>query len=173
MTQNNQKLIFVFFYFNFRHNPDEYQVDDCDERARMKRAIDIEEGIEIDKVNAPGLIESCLSTQLSVNNDGIFDPQPPALQPLQPSQPCFLCFDHQTRQLGTAGISVANKEGEIMLVHSQDYYMHCLVPDLQKITACCYYWGKMDRYEAERLLDSKPEGMLRLEFLFQCINFYN
>lgn len=124
----------------------------------MKRAIDIEKGIEIDKITAPGLIESCLSSPLSVNNDGIFDPQPPAQQQQQPSQPCFLCSDHQSRQLGTAGISVANKEGEIMLVHSQDYYMHCLVPDLQKITACCYYWGKMDRYEAERLLDSKPEG---------------
>lgn len=46
--------------------------------------------------------------------------------------------------------------------HSQDYFCHFLVPDLQKITACCYYHGKMDRYEAERLLDGKPEGTFLL-----------
>lgn len=166
---NNQKYVINFGFFSsivhFRHNHDEYQVDDCDERARIKRAFEIQEGIEVDKVIAPGFIESCLSP-MTMNNDCIFDPQPPAQQPQQPSQPCFLCSDHQNRQLGTAGISVANKEGEIMLVHSQDYYMHCLVPDLQKITACCYYWGKMDRYEAERLLDSKEEGNYKLKAFF-------
>lgn len=50
--------------------------------------------------------------------------------------------------------------------------MHCLVPDLQAITACSFYWGKMDRYEAERLLEGKQEGTFLLrdsaqeEFLF-------
>ncbi|XP_026331276.1 uncharacterized protein LOC113238647 isoform X2 [Hyposmocoma kahamanoa] len=47
-------------------------------------------------------------------------------------------------------------------VHTQVDYIHCLVPDLQEITACSYYWGKMDRYEAERLLDNKPEGTFLL-----------
>ncbi|XP_060809152.1 suppressor of cytokine signaling 4 [Amyelois transitella] len=47
-------------------------------------------------------------------------------------------------------------------VHTQVDYIHCLVPDLQQITACSYYWGKMDRYEAERLLDNKPEGTFLL-----------
>lgn len=56
-------------------------------------------------------------------------------------------------------------------VHQVDY-VHCLVPDLQRITASAFYWGKMDRYEAERLLDGKPEGTFLLrdsaqeEFLF-------
>jgi suppressor of cytokine signaling 5 len=56
--------------------------------------------------------------------------------------------------------------------HSQDYYVHFLVPDLEKITACCYYWGKMDRYEAEKLLENQPEGTFLLrdsaqdDFLF-------
>lgn len=50
--------------------------------------------------------------------------------------------------------------------------MHCLVPDLKSITACSFYWGKMDRYEAERLLEGKQEGTFLLrdsaqeEFLF-------
>lgn len=57
-------------------------------------------------------------------------------------------------------------------VHSQVDFIHCLVPDLQKITSCGFYWGKMDRYQAETLLDGKPEGTFLLrdsaqeEFLF-------
>lgn len=47
-------------------------------------------------------------------------------------------------------------------VHTQVDYIHCLVPDLHEITACSFYWGKMDRYEAERLLDNKPEGTFLL-----------
>lgn len=55
---------------------------------------------------------------------------------------------------------------------SQVDFIHCLVPDLKQITNCSYYWGKMDRYEAERLLENKPEGTFLLrdsaqeEFLF-------
>lgn len=57
-------------------------------------------------------------------------------------------------------------------VHSQVDFIHCLVPDLQRITSCGFYWGKMDRYQAETLLDGKPEGTFLLrdsaqeEFLF-------
>lgn len=57
-------------------------------------------------------------------------------------------------------------------IHTQVDYIHCLVPDLKKITNCSYYWGVMDRYEAERLLDNRPEGTFLLrdsaqeEFLF-------
>ncbi|KAH8378516.1 hypothetical protein KR093_011779, partial [Drosophila rubida] len=57
-------------------------------------------------------------------------------------------------------------------VHSQIDFMHCLVPDLEKIINSNFYFGKMDRYEAERLLEGKPEGTFLLrdsaqeEFLF-------
>lgn len=61
----------------------------------------------------------------------------------------------------------------LLFYHSlQVDYVHCLVPDLMQITNCSFYWGKMDRYEAERLLDNKPEGTFLLrdsaqeEFLF-------
>ncbi|XP_044734905.1 uncharacterized protein LOC123297344 [Chrysoperla carnea] len=56
--------------------------------------------------------------------------------------------------------------------HTQVDFIHYLVPDLRQITSCSFYWGKMDRYEAERLLDGKPEGTFLLrdsaqdEFLF-------
>lgn len=70
----------------------------------------------------------------------------------------------------TASSSATAPNGPV--VHSQVDYMHWLVPDLEKITKASYYWGKMDRYEAERLLEGKPEGTFLLrdsaqeEYLF-------
>jgi suppressor of cytokine signaling 5 len=66
----------------------------------------------------------------------------------------------QQKQLGQGNILQLG-DSEVKY-HSQDYYVHFLVPDLEKITSCCYYWGKMDRYEAEKLLESKPEGTFLL-----------
>ncbi|KAM9317460.1 suppressor of cytokine signaling 5 [Gastrophryne carolinensis] len=47
-------------------------------------------------------------------------------------------------------------------VHTQIDYIHCLVPDLVKITSNPCYWGVMDRYEAEALLEGRPEGTFLL-----------
>jgi len=47
-------------------------------------------------------------------------------------------------------------------VHSTTEYTHYLVPDLDRITNAPYYWGVMDRFEAEKLLESKPEGTFLL-----------
>ncbi|XP_057703671.1 suppressor of cytokine signaling 5b isoform X2 [Corythoichthys intestinalis] len=47
-------------------------------------------------------------------------------------------------------------------VHTQIDYIHCLVPDLLQITSLPCYWGVMDRYEAESLLDGRPEGTFLL-----------
>jgi len=41
-------------------------------------------------------------------------------------------------------------------------FVHYLVPDLKEITNCSFYWGKIDRYEAEKLLEGKPEGTFLL-----------
>ncbi|XP_016977632.1 uncharacterized protein LOC108043434 [Drosophila rhopaloa] len=87
-------------------------------------------------------------------------PQPPQTppQPRPQSQPAP----------GIPGI--AGRKGAT--VHSQIDFMHCLVPDLERITNSSFYWGKMDRYEAEHLLEGKPEGTFLLrdsaqeEFLF-------
>lgn len=67
-------------------------------------------------------------------------------------------------------------------VHTQVEYTHYLVPDLLEITRAPYYWGVMDRFEAERLLDNQPEGTFLLrdsaqsEYLFsvsfRCEFFY-
>lgn len=58
------------------------------------------------------------------------------------------------------------------VVHTQVDFMHHLVPDLAQITKCSFYWGIIDRYEAEKLLDKKREGTFLLrdsaqeDFLF-------
>ncbi|XP_070620386.1 suppressor of cytokine signaling 5-like [Erythrolamprus reginae] len=46
--------------------------------------------------------------------------------------------------------------------HTQIDYIHCLVPDLLQLTHLSCYWGVMDRYEAESLLEGKPEGTFLL-----------
>lgn len=48
------------------------------------------------------------------------------------------------------------------VVHTQIDYTHHLVPDILEITNFGYYWGKIDRYEAEKLLENKPEGTFLL-----------
>ncbi|RXN02457.1 suppressor of cytokine signaling 5-like protein [Labeo rohita] len=47
-------------------------------------------------------------------------------------------------------------------IHTQIDYIHCLVPDLLQITNLACYWGVMDRYQAETLLEGKPEGTFLL-----------
>ncbi|XP_051534712.1 suppressor of cytokine signaling 9 [Myxocyprinus asiaticus] len=47
-------------------------------------------------------------------------------------------------------------------IHTQIDYIHCLVPDLLQITNLPCYWGVMDRYQAETLLEGKPEGTFLL-----------
>ncbi|MEE6492232.1 hypothetical protein FKM82_016523 [Ascaphus truei] len=46
--------------------------------------------------------------------------------------------------------------------HTQIDYVHCLVPDLFQINNNPCYWGVMDRYAAEALLEGKPEGTFLL-----------
>uniref|UniRef100_A0A915PTG2 Suppressor of cytokine signaling 5 n=1 Tax=Setaria digitata TaxID=48799 RepID=A0A915PTG2_9BILA len=61
---------------------------------------------------------------------------------------------------------------EPYVVHTSVHYTNCLVPRLDLIINSPYYWGIMDRYEAEALLDNKPEGTFLLrdsaqsEYLF-------
>ncbi|XP_029454143.1 suppressor of cytokine signaling 4 [Rhinatrema bivittatum] len=54
------------------------------------------------------------------------------------------------------------QEGTPPKYHTQIDYVHCLVPDLFRINNNPCYWGVMDRYAAEALLDGKPEGTFLL-----------
>lgn len=50
----------------------------------------------------------------------------------------------------------------LMLPDSQIDYKSYLVPEMSKIIRCQYYWGKIDRYQAEELLEDKEEGSFLL-----------
>ncbi|CDW60728.1 Suppressor of cytokine signaling 5 [Trichuris trichiura] len=57
-------------------------------------------------------------------------------------------------------------------VHTQVEFTHYLVPGLHEITKAYFYWGSIDRFKAESLLENKPEGTFLLrdsaqsEYLF-------
>ncbi|XP_066972413.1 uncharacterized protein [Macrobrachium rosenbergii] len=180
-----------------RFNPDAYPIEDWDEQARQERAREMAEGVE----PPPGFGSSHTLTpahhalthlqlqhqhQLQLQQAGAVTPLPLPYNSVLDLQ---LLLERSLR-LGLGGPrSVAASISEETLlqqvgrlagdgsllqrtVHTQVDYIHCLVPDLLRITNCAFYWGKMDRYEAERLLDNRPEGTFLLrdsaqeEYLF-------
>jgi len=46
--------------------------------------------------------------------------------------------------------------------HTQIDFTNFLIPGQKEIIQCPFYWGKIDRYEAESLLADKPEGSFLL-----------
>ncbi|KAG8234388.1 hypothetical protein J437_LFUL015128 [Ladona fulva] len=147
----------------------DFPIEDCDELARLERAREIEEGVD----PPPGF------RPRENNNNQIFHmlpcilPPPPNVQmppgthfaiPAVTVDMSTLTAMFQTR-LGVPGgtVKVALSPSSNMddpppspgsKVHTQ--------ANLLQITACSFYWGKMDRYEAERLLDRRPEGTFLL-----------
>jgi suppressor of cytokine signaling 5 len=163
---------------------DEYRLEDSDERARIRRAIEIQEGIEIDQVSSSDLIESLTSLnsrnsddsqehcKQCQKNDLQYRQMQQALLSANPDDETNLKYHSQVSvSLATHGLTEVVTE-ILEIFPLQVAYCHYLVPDLEKITSCCYYWGKMDRYEAEKLLEGKPEGTFLLrdsaqdDFLF-------
>ncbi|XP_059608698.1 suppressor of cytokine signaling 5 isoform X2 [Phlebotomus argentipes] len=164
-----------------RFNPDDYPTEDCDEQARLQREREIEEGVEAPPgfrprpseatptivtppvsspptaplVHWPALGSATIQSLMQANR-GATAAATPSLYTLD---------DIQHHQL-------ALMQPAPQRVHSQVDYIHCLVPDLQKIIARSFYWCKMDRYQAEKLLEGKPEGTFLLrdsaqeDFLF-------
>ncbi|XP_068892301.1 suppressor of cytokine signaling 5-like isoform X2 [Tenebrio molitor] len=139
--------------------------EDCDEAARIARAREIEQGVE-----APANFRPVRRVQLlcsDMDSDG--GQVPRRLQLVCPSD---LTVD-SLRALFQNHVTLRSCPLDTIAgCHTQVDFIHCLVPDLLDITKCSFYWGKMDRYEAERLLDGKPEGTFLLrdsaqeEFLF-------
>ncbi|CAH0382023.1 unnamed protein product [Bemisia tabaci] len=130
--------------FNFEN----YPIEDYDEKARKERAREIAEGVE----PPPGY-----KSHIHLVN---------------PEQLLSSALDSFTALLHSAALSALSQLENTPQAHTQVDYMHCLVPDLLQITSCSFYWGKMDRYEAERLLEGLPEGAFLLrdsaqeEYLF-------
>jgi hypothetical protein len=66
--------------------------------------------------------------------------------------------------LGATNLPSRREEDERPLsqVHTQVDYTNFLIPGQTEIIHCPFYWGKIDRYEAEALLANKPEGSFLL-----------
>nr|XP_023024843.1 suppressor of cytokine signaling 5 [Leptinotarsa decemlineata]XP_023024844.1 suppressor of cytokine signaling 5 [Leptinotarsa decemlineata]XP_023024845.1 suppressor of cytokine signaling 5 [Leptinotarsa decemlineata]XP_023024846.1 suppressor of cytokine signaling 5 [Leptinotarsa decemlineata] len=139
--------------------------EDCEEAARLARAREIEQGVE-----APANFRSIRRVQLLCSSSDEADSQAP--RRLQLVCPPDLSVE-SLRALFQNHVTLKSCPLDTVAgCHTQVDFIHCLVPDLLTITNCSFYWGKMDRYEAERLLDGKPEGTFLLrdsaqeEFLF-------
>lgn len=131
---------------------EEFMNEDLEDRAYKERAKEIQEGIEPPPGFRPGL----------------------HIQLLQFSLP-KMTMDNLTTLFQRAAISALTAPPDMnssQRIHTSIDYIHYLVPDLLQITTCSFYWGKMDRYEAEKLLENKPEGTFLLrdsaqeEYLF-------
>ncbi|XP_031630573.1 uncharacterized protein LOC116345400 [Contarinia nasturtii] len=161
---DNSALIVVTMDQQDQWYPD--ATDDCDKKARLQRALEIAEGVE----PPPGFISSSsvksLNSMTSSNLQVINNMIPGCPNKVALSNPFIVCSNSSTLKF------LLQHADDGPRIHSQADYIHCLVPDLKQITNCSFYWGKMDRYEAERLLENKPEGTFLLrdsaqeEFLF-------
>uniref|UniRef100_A0A6E8WB96 Suppressor of cytokine signaling 5 n=1 Tax=Anopheles coluzzii TaxID=1518534 RepID=A0A6E8WB96_ANOCL len=152
---------------------DDFSVEDCDERARIQRELEIREGVDAPPNFHPRRLMSggTIASGPAANHPIAFIYSRDLVQRgLLMANKLIQPLD--AAAAAAAGVCVARSGFGRLRIHSQVDFIHCLVPDLQKITSCSFYWGKMDRYEAERLLEGKPEGTFLLrdsaqeEFLF-------
>nr|XP_027237756.1 nascent polypeptide-associated complex subunit alpha, muscle-specific form-like [Penaeus vannamei] len=182
-----------------RFNPDAFPIEDWEERARQERAREMAEGVEPPPGFTP--VHSALTpTQQALTHLQLQHQHHLQLQqagavttslPLSYNSMLDLqLLLERSLRLGLGGpravaaplseetllqqVGRLAGDGSLLqrTVHTQVDYIHCLVPDLLSITNCAFYWGKMDRYEAERLLENRPEGTFLLrdsaqeEYLF-------
>ena len=174
-----------------KFKPEDYPIDDDDEHARAERAREIREGIDPppgfdnDSINSNGeQAESSINTS-NVGIPGCPDLSIENLSSLFHSQ-LAMQFPHYSFLQNNVNVDSVAVIAQLSMIqqhlgintvlssniHTQIDYVHCLVPDLYEITQCSFYWGKMDHYEAEHLLDNKADGTFLLrdsaqeEYLF-------
>lgn len=132
---------------------DGFMDEDFEDIAYKERAREIQEGIDPPPGFRPGLHQQLLGLNLSKT-----------------------ALDNLTslfhRAAAITALTTPQDMDDTHRIHTSIDYIHYLVPDLLQITMCSFYWGKMDRYEAEKLLENKPEGTFLLrdsaqeEYLF-------
>ncbi|XP_061481425.1 suppressor of cytokine signaling 5 [Rhineura floridana] len=155
-------------------DPSVASTEDEEDRLRERRRLSIEEGVDpppnaqihtfeaTAQVNplyklgpklAPGMSE--LTGDCSSTPQGSCDLEEDT------TTLCLQSRRQKQRQMSGESHSHVSRQGA-WKVHTQIDYIHCLVPDLLQITGNPCYWGVMDRYEAEALLEGKPEGTFLL-----------
>uniref|UniRef100_A0A8C6USL4 Suppressor of cytokine signaling 5b n=1 Tax=Neogobius melanostomus TaxID=47308 RepID=A0A8C6USL4_9GOBI len=147
--------------------------EDEEERLRERRRLSIEEGVD------PPPNAQIHTLEASVPSSTLYKLGPkmtPGLAEAEghsggaSAQDCdseedstTLCLQaRRPKQRHSSGEGHSRQQPGPWKVHTQIDYIHCLVPDLLQISSLPCYWGVMDRYEAESLLDGRPEGTFLL-----------
>lgn len=130
--------------------------DECyQDQAVAQRARDIENGVDLTADDSDVVVAPQIGLRLCA-------PEP---------NPSYHLY-HSNRRVHDEEYALVDTTALTRTVHTQVDYIHCLVPQLTDIARCSFYWGVMDRYEAERLLENRREGTFLLrdsaqeEFLF-------
>ncbi|XP_053314928.1 suppressor of cytokine signaling 5 [Spea bombifrons] len=148
--------------------------EDEEDRLRERRRLSIEEGVD----PPPNAQIHTFEATAQVNPAYKLGPKlAPGMADLSPDgsaatlggceseeDTTTLCLQsRKQKQRHTSGDSHTQTSRQVAWkVHTQIDYIHCLVPDLIEITSNPCYWGVMDRYEAEALLEGRPEGTFLL-----------
>lgn len=154
-------------------NLDRASPEDEEERLRERRRLSIEEGVDpppdaqihtVEAVTAPTASIYKLGPKLTPGiGENLSESRGAAAANCDSEDEDTTTLCLQARRPKQRHVSAeSNKQPGPWKVHTQIDYIHCLVPDLLRITALPCYWGVMDRYEAEALLDSRPEGTFLL-----------
>ncbi|XP_017558665.2 suppressor of cytokine signaling 5a isoform X1 [Pygocentrus nattereri] len=150
--------------------------EDEEERLRERRRLSIEEGVDpppdaqihtVEAVAAPLASIYKLGPKLAPGmGEAVSESRGAAAADCDSEDDDATTLCLQARRPKQRHISVeghlGSKHPGPWKVHTQIDYIHCLVPDLLQITVLPCYWGVMDRYEAEALLDGRPEGTFLL-----------
>ncbi|XP_075773345.1 suppressor of cytokine signaling 5-like [Pelodiscus sinensis] len=129
--------------------------EDEDDRLRERRRISIEQGVE----PPPDALIHTFEVTAQINPLYKLGPKlAHGMNELAGDNRATLAPQQEEEEEEAA---VAAPEQELR-IHTQIDYIHCLVPDLLQLTQLSCYWGVMDRYQAEALLEGKPDGTFLL-----------
>lgn len=157
-----------------------YPVNDIDEERIQQRRREMENGIEIENIwvyrngSSEALAASDQNHTSRSNSPGASVGQYPSYgaMGLLSDQPCLGIPTKLGGSVSSLNCPWVLQNSQPQQIHTQIDYIHYLVPDLDKIVSSSFYWGVMDRYQAEKLIENKPEGTFLLrdsaqeEFLF-------
>ncbi|XP_038641969.1 suppressor of cytokine signaling 9 [Scyliorhinus canicula] len=137
-------------------------VEDEDDRLRERRRISIEQGVE------PPPHAQIHTFEVTAQINPLYKLGPklaPGMNELAGDDRAMLQVQESVPVEEVPPPQLAPEQVEIKdgyRAHTQIDYIHCLVPDLLELTTFPCYWGVMDRYQAEALLEGKPEGAFLL-----------
>jgi len=122
-----------------------------------KSKANVPEKMDVQKKNSTDN-SSDLPAELSSNPSGAN-----SLSVQKPNSSCATCTTTVMSENKSSNSSEDNRKRSSRGIpnYRVDYESH-LIPKLKDIFSCPFYWGKMDRYEAEALLANKPEGSFLL-----------